>query len=322
MDKNLIGKSKLLSLILRHKPEQFKLTLDNNGWVNINDLLSAINNKTSEEKHTDITIENIIEIVDKNDKKRFQISDNGKKIRAVQGHSASLNIDVELKKCIPPPVLFHGTNDKALYSITQDGISKMNRHHVHLTDNVLVAIDSGRRKGKPVVLVIDTKRMVNDNIPFFVSLNGIFFTDHVDTKYIRVVNCDSSTPCAGIIVINPTNKKCLLVKANEWGFPKGKKNIGEHLLQCALRELDEETSLSFDDIKIDFFAPILYEKSYNGNNAVALFVAYTNKTIVAVKDTDELSDIKWFDFKDALQVLDGVKNRADLLKQAISHTLK
>ena len=114
--------------------------------------------------------------------------------------------------------------------------------------------------------------------------------------------------------------KVLLVKANEYGFPKGKKNRSETSLECALRELDEETSLTINNIQIDYQQPIHIELSHNNNPAVSLFVAYANEnTPVHIKDVNELNDIKWFTIEEALVVLEGVKNRKQLLLDALKN---
>lgn len=124
------------------------------------------------------------EIVETNDKKRYEFSDDKKKIRARQGHS--IVVDVELKETTPPDVLYHGTATRFLSSIYENGIIKGNRQHVHLSETVDIATTVGKRHGKPCVLVVNCKKMVEDGCKFYLSNNGVWLTDFVDKKYISL----------------------------------------------------------------------------------------------------------------------------------------
>ncbi len=176
-DKELKKSSKFLSLVLRHKPEKIGIVLDSAGWVSVSKLLKAI---TASDKH--LTLIELEYIVDNNDKKRFSFSKDKTKIRANQGHSVKINL--ELDECKPPSALYHGTIQKFISSIYQDGLCKMNRHHVHLSDSIDTAEKVGARRGKPVILVINTEQMYKDKFKFYISDNGVWLTDSVPPKYI------------------------------------------------------------------------------------------------------------------------------------------
>lgn len=178
MNKQMKKHSKFLSLLLRHRPEAIGLELDENGWALIEDLI----NKT-QDQDTPLTHEIIREVTDTNEKKRFAISDDGLLIRANQGHS--IDVDVELEEAVPPDVLKHGTGEKNVQSILKQGLSKQQRHHVHLSVDAETATQVGGRHGKPHIFTIDAKRMHEDGIKFFVSKNGVWLTDYVDPKYIQ-----------------------------------------------------------------------------------------------------------------------------------------
>lgn len=165
------ARSKFLALILRHKPEKFNLKLLKDGWCNIEELM----------KNTDFTFDELEEIVKTDNKKRYQISDDKKFIRAVQGHST--NVKINFKEYIPKEQLYHGTAEKYLDSILRKGIKKMNRQFVHLSSNVESAIKVGERHGKVKVLAIDAKRMYKDGYKFFIAENGVILTDYVPTEY-------------------------------------------------------------------------------------------------------------------------------------------
>lgn len=124
--------SKLLSYVLRHKPESIGLTLDSGGWADIDELISKVN-----ESGTPFTDEQLICVVSSDDKKRYEISEGGVYIRACQGHS--INVDLGLNKVVPPVVLYHGTTERFVEAIMKSGLSKMSRQHVHLSDNLETA---------------------------------------------------------------------------------------------------------------------------------------------------------------------------------------
>jgi putative RNA 2'-phosphotransferase len=171
--------SKFLSLVLRHSPATIHLNMDKNGWVNIQELIDNANKY----KRMHLTIDIIKLIVATNDKQRFRISDDGKSIRANQGHSIS--VDLELENKAPPDILYHGTAGRFIDSIMKDGLKPMTRQYVHLSLNEETAIKVGKRHGKPVVLYIDAKRMNEEGYKFYLSENKVWLVDKVPQKYIK-----------------------------------------------------------------------------------------------------------------------------------------
>jgi len=175
MNKNNIKKvSKFLSLLLRHKPETIGLTLDKNGWANIDELMKK-------SKHIRLTRALIDEVVADNDKQRFIVE--GDRIRANQGHSIS--VDMEFKAVTPPEMLYHGTATRFLESIMKEGLTKQKRQHVHLSKNIETATAVGKRHGKVVILEVDAKRMFEDGYEFYLSENGVWLTDVVPVGYLK-----------------------------------------------------------------------------------------------------------------------------------------
>ncbi len=172
--------SKLCSYLLRHKPEEANLDMDENGWVSVDQLLANCG-----ETHFEFSFEELQNAVDSNDKKRFTFNDDKTKIRANQGHSIEVN--VELEPIEPPEFLYHGTAEKYLESILKNGLLKQNRLHVHLTENKETAKAVGSRHGKPVIIEISSGVMSKAGIPFYKSKNGVWLTNDIETKYL---NCD------------------------------------------------------------------------------------------------------------------------------------
>lgn len=172
---DVINKSKFLSLVLRHKPDQIGLVLDVNGWANIDELLQKMQ----------IDFETLQYIVDTNDKKRFSFNEDKSKIRASQGHSIQ-TVDLQLEEKIPPEFLYHGTTLRFLESIQLQGLTKQSRQHVHLSINREIALKVGERHGKPVViLTVSSKLMFDAGYKFYLSANGVWLTDNVPPKYLQ-----------------------------------------------------------------------------------------------------------------------------------------
>jgi putative RNA 2'-phosphotransferase len=177
MDKRKV--SKTLSYVLRHKPEQIGIIIDKNGWTDVNDLLNKISIKVE-----NVTFEVLEEVVAENDKQRFSFNEDKTKIRANQGHS--IKVDLELKTKRPPKTLYHGTTKEAIDGIVKSGLIKMNRQHVHLSDEKETATKVGSRRGKAIIIFIDTQKMYADGFKFYQSENGVWLTDHVPSKYLYI----------------------------------------------------------------------------------------------------------------------------------------
>jgi len=178
--------SRLLSNVLRHKPENIGIELDKGGWVKVGRLLDQL-----EVHNHEIDYEDLMEIVETNDKKRFEIKkadfgDNGYDdfIRASQGHSVP--VDLGLPDSRPPLQLYHGTVQESIDSILKNGMGKMRRHDVHLSVDIETATNVGARRGKPIILEIQSARMFIDGYKFQISKNGVWLTKEVPGKYIRI----------------------------------------------------------------------------------------------------------------------------------------
>ena len=166
--------SKFLSLILRHKPETIGIKLDKNGWANVPEILRGMK----------IDMATLEKIVAENNKQRFSFSEDKTKIRANQGHS--VKVDVELVEKIPPQILYHGTIEKNLKSIVVQVLLKMNRLHVHLSADIETAKKvAARRSGNAVIFEIAARQMYNDGYKFFQSANGVWLTEKVPPKYLQ-----------------------------------------------------------------------------------------------------------------------------------------
>lgn len=177
MSKNNEKTSKLLSLVLRHSPETLGLTLDEEGWADIDLLISSANAGGHQ-----LSRELLVSIVSASDKQRFRISDDGTKIRANQGHS--IQVDLKLSPQVPPSRLFHGTARRFETSIRKDGLLRGARHHVHLSAAEEVALTVGARHGKPMILTVLAEEMQRDGLEFYLSENGVWLTDSVPVQYI------------------------------------------------------------------------------------------------------------------------------------------
>ena len=174
----LVKISKYLSKHLRHQPEALGLTLAPGGWVPVDQLLEVCR-----DHHFPISRDELNEVVAQNDKQRFSFDETGKRIRANQGHSVP--VDLQLKPVVPPDVLYHGTALRLVESIRQEGLRKMSRHHVHLSPDVETAVKVGKRHGTPVVFKVDALRMHQAGHLFYCSANGVWLVDRVPPQFLE-----------------------------------------------------------------------------------------------------------------------------------------
>jgi putative RNA 2'-phosphotransferase len=178
-EKKLKGYSKFLSYVLRHNPGQIGLELDKNGWADVKKLLRHCEEV---KRARGLNREIMDEVVATNNKKRFEYSEDGTKIRARQGHSVQVDLGDEPTE--PPEILFHGTPTKFVAAIRSGGLLKMSRHAVHLSKDYATAVDVGRRRGKPVIIKVKAKKMHDDGHKFYLTANGVWYTDHVPTDFL------------------------------------------------------------------------------------------------------------------------------------------
>jgi len=169
--------SVFISLILRHKPDAVGIQLDEHGWANVDELIEGINYTGRK-----IDMNTLKEIVRTDNKQRYSFNDDKTLIRANQGHSIS--VDVELEEIQPPQYLYHGTADRFLNSIMEEGLKPMSRLYVHLSKDEETAVKVGKRHGEPVVLKIKAEEMWKDGIKFYLSQNGVWLVKSVDKQYI------------------------------------------------------------------------------------------------------------------------------------------
>lgn len=179
-EKKLVKISKYLSKHLRHQPERLGLRLETGGWVKVEDLLESC-----ARQNFPISLDELKKVVAENDKKRFSFDASGEKIRASQGHSVA--VDLQLKPETPPATLYHGTAERNINSIRQNGLLKMARHLVHLSSDVETARRVGARHGKPVIFKVDTAAMLKKNFEFFVSENGVWLTDSIPPEFLELL---------------------------------------------------------------------------------------------------------------------------------------
>jgi len=173
---NDVRLGRFLSLVLRHDPSAAGIALDEHGWADVSELLAGVN-RTGRK----IDLPTLERIVRENNKRRYSFNEDHTKIRANQGHS--VQVDVELKEMEPPKYLYHGTASRFFPSIQAEGIRKMSRQYVHLSSDFATAVTVGRRHGAPMVITIDAEAMARDGITFYRSENGVWMCEWVEPKY-------------------------------------------------------------------------------------------------------------------------------------------
>lgn len=177
MDYIKLGKE--ISYALRHAPFKYGLELDDEGWVNLEDLLSALN---KEKKWGNVTVEDIEHIMEISDKKRYEIKDD--RIRALYGHSISKKIVKTVAE--PPEILFHGTARRFLDSIMDEGLLCQGRQYVHLSVDKETAFEVGKRHDdKPVILEVYAKKAFEEGIKFYLGNDKVWLSENIPSKYIK-----------------------------------------------------------------------------------------------------------------------------------------
>ena len=171
--------SKYLSRHLRHAPERIGIQLAPGGWVPVSELLAAC-----QKNNFLVQLAELKQVVAQNDKQRFSFDETGILIRANQGHS--VEVDLQLEPAIPPDILYHGTGSIAVESILSQGIRKMSRHHVHLSANIQTARQVGGRHGIPAVFIVDAAAMQRDDYTFYCSENKVWLVDFVPPDYLKI----------------------------------------------------------------------------------------------------------------------------------------
>ena len=176
---SLRNTSKYMSLILRHKPEIIGISLDEHGWANVDELISGIS------KNHNFNMDILEKIVSTDKKQRYSFNEDKTLIRANQGHS--IQVDVELEEKEPPEILWHGTGEKYAASIDEQGLISKNRLYVHLSKDEETAKKVGARHGRPVLYQVKAKQMHDDGFKFYLSVNGVWLTKAVPVEYLEKI---------------------------------------------------------------------------------------------------------------------------------------
>ena len=171
--------SRYMSLILRHKPDVIGITLDKHGWADVNELIAGISKKNT------FNMEILEEIVRTDSKQRYSFNGDKTKIRANQGHSISVNVELEKKE--PPKFLYHGTGEKYVEIIDKTGLLPKSRLYVHLSRDIDTAQNVGKRHGNPVIYKVHSKKMYDNGYDFFLSVNGVWLTKRVPVEYLEKI---------------------------------------------------------------------------------------------------------------------------------------
>ena len=178
-DRRMRNTSKFISLILRHNPQVIGISLDEHGWADVQDLIEGINRS---EGHF-LDMDTLKEIVRTDEKQRYSFNEGHTLIRANQGHS--IPVDVELEEKTPPDILWHGTGQKYVSSIDVQGLIPKSRLYVHLSSDMETARKVGSRHGRPVIYQVECRKMTEDGYRFFLSANHVWLTKEVPAEYLK-----------------------------------------------------------------------------------------------------------------------------------------
>jgi putative RNA 2'-phosphotransferase len=177
--------SKFLSFVLRHQPDTIGLSLDQQGWASVEDLIAKGNTAG-----TQFSREDLLRVVETSDKKRFSLSNDGQRIRAAQGHSVAVELGLSPQE--PPSVLYHGTAMRFVASILVEGLTPQTRQQVHLSVDEATAHRVGQRHGKSAILKVEARYMHAKSFKFFIADNGVWLTDHVPPEFLVLLSPSAS----------------------------------------------------------------------------------------------------------------------------------
>ncbi|WP_031523930.1 RNA 2'-phosphotransferase [Streptomyces sp. NRRL F-5123] len=179
-EKRTVKASKFLARVLRHEPGLIGVTLDEGGWVDVDVLLAAC--AAHGRRLSRAELEHVVET---NNKKRYAISEDGRRIRASQGHSVS--VDLGLAPAVPPDVLYHGTATVTVPIVLREGLRPMSRQDVHLSADLETAVRVGSRHGRPAVLAVDAAGLAAAGHVFRLSANGVWLSGPVPPERLRLL---------------------------------------------------------------------------------------------------------------------------------------
>ena len=282
--------SKFISLILRHKPEVIGISLDEHGWANVDELITGI----AKQQHFDMAM--LEEIVATDDKQRYSFNEDKTLIRANQGHSVP--VDVELEEVSPPKHLYHGTGEKYVASIEEQGLIPKSRLYVHLSSDYDTAEKVGARHGKPVVYRVSAEKMARDGFVFYKSVNGVWLTKKVPSQYFKRDSFDYN-------VVNEITDKVLLAIADddldvieEQIIPKYTWEYVQQALFAILLD-NSKTAEQYSEVANVFWSAVLNGEKIRKKTTVALLyyrlgnvnAPYENNTIWSI--TVKLLDLDY-----------------------------
>ena len=281
--------SKFISLILRHKPDAIGITLDEHGWANVDELIEGI----AKQQHFDMPM--LEEIVATDEKQRYSFNEDKTQIRANQGHSVPVN--VELEQVSPPKYLYHGTGEKYVASIEEQGLIPKSRLYVHLSPDYNAAEKVGARHGKPVIYRISAERMAKDGYVFYKSVNGVWLTKEIPTKYFKRDSFDY-----GIVNQIVAKLSEALATEDEDTIESLIASFGWEYVQQALFKIlldNHSTALQCDDVANVFWNAVLDGQKIRKTATVALLyyrlgnvnAPYENNTLWSI--TSKLFDLDY-----------------------------
>ncbi len=179
MDENLARLSRTISHALRHKPEEYGLVLDHEGWVDVRDLLTALQKRRSAWRQ--VGEAELGALMTAAEKQRFELRDG--RIRAFYGHSVAERI--ERVAAIPPELLYHGTTPQAAATIRVEGLKPMQRQYVHLAaDEPTARVVALRRTDQPVILHIAALRAHQQGFTFYLGNENVWLVDALPPEFM------------------------------------------------------------------------------------------------------------------------------------------
>lgn len=181
LNEKLLRLSRTISHALRHEPWLYELELDEEGWVEVEALLSALRSHRREWRH--LTQRDLVRVMETSDKQRFERREG--LFRALYGHSTPQRL--RKVPAEPPAVLYHGTAPKTAQVILAEGLKPMSRQYVHFSVDRETAHQVGRRKARePLILAVAAAEAYTAGVVFYAGNEQVWLADYVPAAFIRL----------------------------------------------------------------------------------------------------------------------------------------
>ncbi len=183
---NTLGRT--MAGVLRHFPQRYGLEMDDHGWVDLRDLVTAI--QIRHRKFKFLKPHHIIALVQTDPKGRYQFEEG--RVRATYAHSIDLDLDLPTEDI--PPVLYYPTTEEECSILLEIGLRPADRQWVHISDTLESATEAGQvRTADPVILKVDAEKAREEGVVIKKAGKYVYITKEVPPEFLSRVEGPEAT---------------------------------------------------------------------------------------------------------------------------------